>query len=69
MDVDHGEGECDDIDIQDEKLYCVCKTRYDEDKVMIACDRFVPCQMISPTDIVKLTLIYVDATVGTIRNV
>ncbi|KZP31308.1 hypothetical protein FIBSPDRAFT_724901, partial [Athelia psychrophila] len=24
---------------QDDKLYCVCKTRYDEDRVMIACDR------------------------------
>ncbi|KAI0778144.1 hypothetical protein BD413DRAFT_600957 [Trametes elegans] len=23
----------------DDKLYCICKTRYDEDKVMIACDR------------------------------
>ena len=23
----------------DDKLYCVCKTPYDEDKVMIACDR------------------------------
>jgi hypothetical protein len=25
----------------DDKLYCVCKTRYDEDRVMIACDRYV----------------------------
>ncbi|KAI9063027.1 hypothetical protein FKP32DRAFT_1652056 [Trametes sanguinea] len=23
----------------DDKLYCICKTHYDEDKVMIACDR------------------------------
>ena len=23
---------------EDDKLYCICKTRYDEDKVMIACD-------------------------------
>lgn len=23
----------------DDKLYCICKTKYDEDKVMIACDR------------------------------
>jgi COMPASS component SPP1 len=23
----------------DSKLYCVCKTKYDEDRVMIACDR------------------------------
>lgn len=25
----------------DDKLYCVCKTGYDEDRVMIACDRYV----------------------------
>jgi COMPASS component SPP1 len=24
---------------EDDKLYCICKTRYDEEKVMIACDR------------------------------
>jgi COMPASS component SPP1 len=24
---------------EDNRLYCVCKTRYDENKVMIACDR------------------------------
>ena len=23
----------------DDKLYCICKTTYDEDRVMIACDR------------------------------
>lgn len=23
----------------DDKLYCVCKTKYDEDRFMIACDR------------------------------
>ncbi|PCH33586.1 hypothetical protein WOLCODRAFT_135204 [Wolfiporia cocos MD-104 SS10] len=33
----HAEGE--EKDEQDDKLYCVCKTRYDEDRVMIACDR------------------------------
>jgi COMPASS component SPP1 len=26
---------------EEDKLYCVCKTRYDEDRVMIACDRCV----------------------------
>lgn len=26
-------------DEDDSKLYCVCKSGYDEDKVMIACDR------------------------------
>lgn len=25
----------------DDKLYCVCKSLYDEDRVMIACDRYV----------------------------
>ena len=24
----------------DDKLYCVCKTKYDEDRFMIACDRY-----------------------------
>ena len=23
----------------DDKLYCVCKTKYDEDRFMIACDK------------------------------
>lgn len=27
-------------DVVDDKLYCVCKTGYDEDRVMIACDRY-----------------------------
>jgi len=26
-------------DEEDEKLYCICKTRYEEDKTMIGCDR------------------------------
>lgn len=29
--------------VVDDKLYCVCKTPYDEDRVMIACDRYVSC--------------------------
>ncbi len=24
---------------EDDKLYCICRTKYDEDRVMIACDR------------------------------
>ena len=28
-------------DETDEKVYCICKTEYEEGKVMIACDRFV----------------------------
>lgn len=27
---------------EDDKLYCVCKTKYDEDRFMIACDRYAP---------------------------
>jgi len=27
-------------DETDEKVYCICKTEYEEGKVMIACDRF-----------------------------
>lgn len=26
-------------EVVDDKLYCICKTKYDEDRVMIACDR------------------------------
>ncbi|KAH7931017.1 hypothetical protein BV22DRAFT_1027782 [Leucogyrophana mollusca] len=33
------EAEVDEDDMEDDKLYCVCKTGYDEDRVMIACDR------------------------------
>lgn len=29
------------VDPGDDKLYCICKTSYDEDRVMIACDRYV----------------------------
>lgn len=35
------EPEDEDSEREDDKLYCVCKTRYDEDRVMIACDRLV----------------------------
>ncbi|KAH7883630.1 hypothetical protein F5I97DRAFT_1894403 [Phlebopus sp. FC_14] len=31
--------EADDSEKEDDKLYCVCNARYDEDKMMIACDR------------------------------
>jgi COMPASS component SPP1 len=35
------EAEEDGEDKEDDKLYCVCKTRYEEDRVIIACDRYV----------------------------
>lgn len=30
----------------DDKLYCVCKTKYDEERFMIACDRFVSLYLV-----------------------
>ncbi|RPD62982.1 hypothetical protein L227DRAFT_497657 [Lentinus tigrinus ALCF2SS1-6] len=35
----HEEEEASEEEAVDDKLYCICKTSYDEDKVMIACDR------------------------------
>ena len=35
--VDEKEAERDE---SDDKVYCICKTEYEEGKVMIACDRF-----------------------------
>jgi COMPASS component SPP1 len=29
--------------LEEDKLYCVCKTRYDEDRFMIACDKLRSC--------------------------
>ncbi len=33
------EDEDEDATDEDDKLYCICRTKYDEDRVMIACDR------------------------------
>lgn len=30
-----------DAPVDDDKLYCICKTKYDEDRFMIACDKYV----------------------------
>ena len=35
------EEEAEEADNEDDKLYCLCKTKYDEGRVMIACDRYV----------------------------
>jgi len=35
--TDEKEAEKDDMD---DRVYCICKTEYEEGKVMIACDRF-----------------------------
>lgn len=36
-----GEAEPDDGEEEmEDKLYCVCKTKYDDERVMIACDRY-----------------------------
>ncbi|KAF5311748.1 hypothetical protein D9619_003221 [Psilocybe cf. subviscida] len=34
-----GADDSDGIPAEDDKLYCICKTKYDEDRFMIACDR------------------------------
>ncbi|KAF8626522.1 hypothetical protein AX15_004827 [Amanita polypyramis BW_CC] len=41
----------------DDKLYCVCKTRYDEDRLMIACDR---CDEWYHTQCVNISDLVVD---------
>jgi COMPASS component SPP1 len=36
-----GEAELEDAEEgMEDKLYCVCKTKYDDESVMIACDRY-----------------------------
>ncbi|KLO14429.1 hypothetical protein SCHPADRAFT_939500 [Schizopora paradoxa] len=42
---------------EDDKLYCICRTRYDEDRVMIACDR---CDEWYHTQCVKMPDLHVD---------
>lgn len=51
---------------EDDKLYCICKTRYDEDRVMIACDRYV---LISQKLIIPVLTSPLAVTNGTIPNV
>jgi hypothetical protein len=52
--VDEKEAEKDE---SDDKVYCICKTEYEEGKVMIACDRFA----ILPTPrLCAVTLIIFD---------
>lgn len=49
------EEEASEEEVVDDKLYCICKTSYDEDKVMIACDRYVlPHHYIENADITDL---------------
>jgi COMPASS component SPP1 len=35
------EEEEEEADNEDDKLYCICKTKYDEGRFMIACDKYV----------------------------
>ncbi|KAI0361670.1 hypothetical protein OH77DRAFT_1417942 [Trametes cingulata] len=44
-------------EVVDDKLYCICKTSYDEDKVMIACDR---CDEWYHTQCLKMNDLEVD---------
>ena len=37
--AEHAEDREDEQDEAEDKLYCVCKTRYDDERIMIACDR------------------------------
>ena len=54
--VDEKEAERDE---PDDKVYCICKTEYEEGKVMIACDRFV----IPPTPWLWTVILTVDSQV------
>lgn len=58
------DGQADAADL-DDKLYCVCKTSYDEDRVMIACDRCVHI-MVLPLEVLTMPL---AVTSGTTHNV
>ena len=33
-------------DADKDKLYCICRTQYDEDRVMIACDRYLSTHIV-----------------------
>ena len=49
---------------EDDKLYCVCKTKYDEDRFMIACDKYV-----SPSECLSNCSLSVGAMSGIIHSV
>lgn len=63
-----GEAELDEADegMQD-KLYCVCKTKYDDERVMIACDRCVTANVW--VAIRSYFMVYAVATNGTTHRV
>jgi hypothetical protein len=46
----------------EDKLYCICETKYDDEKVMIACDRCAAANVW--VAICSYSLIYVVATNG-----
>ena len=54
--VDEKEAERDE---SDDKVYCICKTEYEEGKAMIACDRFA----IPPTPRLSTVTLTVDSQV------
>ena len=47
-------------DVSDDRVYCVCKTEYEEGKVMIACDRFA---VLPAPRLCTVTLMVVDSQV------
>ena len=49
---------------EDDKLYCVCKTKHDEDRFMIACDKYV-----NPSEFLSNCSLSVGAMSGIIHSV
>ncbi len=59
-----GEAELDEAEEgMEDKLYCICKTRYDDEKVMIACDRCAATNI--RVAIRSYSAVYAVATNGT----
>jgi hypothetical protein len=58
-----GEAELDEAeDGMEDKLYCICKTKYDDERVMIACDR---CVAVNVWVVIRsYSMVYVVATNG-----
>ena len=63
-----GEVELEEVEEEmEDKLYCVCKTRYDDERIMIACDRCVTVKRC--VEIRSYTMAYIVVTSGITRHV
>ena len=63
-----GEAELDEAEEEmEDKLYCICMTKYDDERVMIACDRCVPVNVW--VAIHSYPTVYAVATNGITRRV